>query len=81
MAKALSQKGSAASSLDRFIPVVQEVVPVSFVTASLRMLKALVKDLVALEKSPDTRRPTPWLFRLQAYLIEFMVDDMTREIV
>jgi hypothetical protein len=43
------------------------------------MLNALVKDLLAFEKAPDTRRSTPWLFKLQAYWIEFMLDEMARE--
>jgi hypothetical protein len=38
-----------------------------------------LKDFIPLEESPDTRRSTPWLFRLQAYLIEFMVDGVNRE--
>jgi hypothetical protein len=41
-------------------------------------LQALQRDFIALKESPDTRRSTPWLFRLQAYLIEFMAEFMWR---
>jgi hypothetical protein len=34
---------------------------------------ALFKDLIALEEFPDRRRSTPWLFRLQADFMEFMM--------
>jgi hypothetical protein len=45
--------------------------------ALLRRHIANWKAFVALADSPDRRRSTPWLFRLQAYLIEFMVYDVS----
>jgi hypothetical protein len=77
----LSQKGSEdASSHDIFISVqdivsAQEVISGSW-TTFFRRIRALCKTFIALEDSPDTRRSTPWLLRLQAYLIEFMVDEV-----
>ncbi len=45
----------------------------------VRILKAIAKDPLAVEKSPDTSWSTPWLFRLQAYWIEYILDEMQRE--
>ena len=36
--------------------------------------------LIAFEKAPDTMRLNPWLFKLQAFWIEFMLDEMAREV-
>lgn len=75
----LSQKGCVASWRKIFIPV-HEVLSASL-TAFSRRPTALWKAFIALADWPDTRKSTPWLLRLQAYLTEFMVDDVWVSVV